>query len=97
MPEEPGLPANAPPEASGQTVYFVRDDGIGIEKRHFEKVFGMFKRLHGRDDFGGGMGAGLSVVKKVVGRHGGIIWLDSASGVGSTFYFTLPAATPAAP
>ena len=97
LPAEPGLPADAPTQASGQTVYFVRDDGIGIEKRHFEKVFGMFKRLHGRDDFGGGMGAGLSVVRKVVGRHGGIVWLDSVSGIGSTFYFTLPAATLGAP
>ena len=94
-PGEPGLPADAPPESSGQVVYFVRDDGIGIEKRHFEQIFRMFKRLHGRNEYGGGMGAGLSVVKKVVGRHGGIIWLDSAPGIGSTFYFTLPAASAA--
>jgi light-regulated signal transduction histidine kinase (bacteriophytochrome) len=50
----------------------------------------MFKRLHGRDEFGGGVGAGLTVVKKVVQRHGGCIWLNSAVGAGSTFYFTLP-------
>lgn len=91
-PGEPGLPLDAPPQSSGQAVYFVRDDGIGIEKRHFEQIFRMFKRLHGRNEYGGGMGAGLSVVKKVVGRHGGIIWLDSTPGSGSTFYFTLPAA-----
>jgi chemotaxis family two-component system sensor kinase Cph1 len=88
---EPGLPANTPLETSGQTVYYVRDDGIGIEKRHFEQVFRMFKRLNGRDEYGGGVGAGLSVVKKVVGRHGGVIWIDSARDMGSTFYFTLPA------
>ena len=96
-PAEPGLPANAPPEASGQTVYYVRDDGIGIDKRHFEQIFRMFKRLNGRDEYGGGMGAGLSVVKKVVGRHGGVIWVESARDTGSTFYFTLPATLHAQP
>jgi signal transduction histidine kinase len=50
----------------------------------------MFKRLHGRDEFGGGMGAGLTVVQKVVQRHGGAIWLESIPGAGSCFYFTLP-------
>jgi signal transduction histidine kinase len=68
----------------------VRDDGIGIEQRHFDQIFRMFKRLHGRDAFGGGMGAGLTVVQKVVQRHGGAIWLESTVGVGSCFYFTLP-------
>jgi light-regulated signal transduction histidine kinase (bacteriophytochrome) len=81
---------NAPPETEGQIIYCVRDDGIGIEQRHFEQVFRMFKRLHGRDEFGGGMGAGLTVVQKVVQRHGGAIWLESTLGEGSCFYFTLP-------
>lgn len=81
---------NAPPHAQGQIIYGVRDDGIGIEQRHFDQVFRMFKRLHGRDEFGGGMGAGLTVVQKVVQRHGGAIWLESTPGQGSCFYFTLP-------
>jgi len=89
-PDEPGARPNAPAEADGHVIYYVRDDGIGIEPRHFEQIFRMFKRLHGRDEFGGGVGAGLTVVKKVVQRHGGCIWLDSALGAGSTFYFTLP-------
>ncbi|WP_395668785.1 ATP-binding protein [Rhodoferax sp.] len=80
----------APPQARGQIIYCVRDDGIGIEQRHFDQIFRMFKRLHGRDAFGGGMGAGLTVVQKVVQRHGGAIWLESTVGVGSCFYFTLP-------
>jgi signal transduction histidine kinase len=81
---------NAPRQAEGQIIYGVRDDGIGIEQRHFDQIFRMFKRLHGRDEFGGGMGAGLTVVQKVVQRHGGAIWLESTPGQGSCFYFTLP-------
>jgi len=53
-------------------------------------VFRLFKRLHGRDDFGGGVGAGLTIVQKLVQRHGGRVWLDSTPGLGSSFYFTLP-------
>ncbi len=83
-------PQNVPPQAEGQIIYGVRDDGIGIEQRHFDQIFRMFKRLHGRDEFGGGMGAGLTVVQKVVQRHGGTIWLESTPGQGSCFYFTLP-------
>lgn len=83
-------PQNAPPQAQGQIIYGVRDDGIGIEQRHFDQIFPMFKRLHGRNEFGGGMGAGLTVVQKVVQRHGGAIWLESTPGQGTCFYFTLP-------
>ena len=89
-PDEPGLRPNMPAEAAGKTVYYVRDNGIGVDTRHFEQIFLMFKRLHGREEFGGGVGAGLTVVKKVVSRHGGHVWLDSTVDVGSTFYFTLP-------
>ena len=89
-PDESGACPNAPAESVGHIIYYVRDDGIGIDQRHFEQIFRMFKRLHGRDEFGGGVGAGLTVVKKVVQRHGGCIWLNSAEGAGSTFYFTLP-------
>ncbi|MBL8423221.1 MAG: GAF domain-containing protein [Candidatus Accumulibacter phosphatis] len=89
-PGEPGARPNAPAEAQEHTIYYVRDDGIGIERRHFDQIYRMFKRLHGRDAFGGGVGAGLTIVQKLVHRHGGHIWLDSSEGVGSTFYFTLP-------
>jgi len=50
----------------------------------------MFKRLHGRDAYGGGVGAGLTIVQKLVQRHGGRVWVESTLGAGSTFYFTLP-------
>ncbi len=90
--EAEGRP-QAPAAVEGQAIYFVRDNGIGIEQRHFQQIFRMFKRLHGSDEFGGGVGAGLTVVKKVVTRHGGEVWLDSTPDVGSTFYFTLPCTT----
>lgn len=96
-PDDAGARQTAPPETVGQIIYCVRDDGIGIEARHFEQIFRMFKRLHGRDEFGGGMGAGLTVVQKVVQRHGGAIWLDSTPGQGSCFYFTLPGTHKAQP
>jgi PAS domain S-box-containing protein len=70
-------------------VYYVRDNGIGIHEKHRDKIFMIFKRLHGRDKFGGGTGAGLTIVKKIIERHGGMIWLDSEVGKGTTFYFTL--------
>jgi light-regulated signal transduction histidine kinase (bacteriophytochrome) len=81
---------NAPAAAAGQDVFYVRDDGIGIEKRHYGQVFRLFKRMHGRDDYGGGVGVGLTIVEKLVHRHGGCVWIDSTPGVGTTFFFTLP-------
>jgi two-component system, chemotaxis family, sensor kinase Cph1 len=65
------------------------DDDIGIQPKHFDQVFKMFKRLHGREEYGGGIGAGLTIGKKLVERHHGRVWLNSVPGQGSTFYFTL--------
>jgi signal transduction histidine kinase len=70
-------------------VFYVRDNGIGIAEKHHESVFRIFKRLHGRDKYGGGTGAGLTIAKKIVERHHGRIWLESSAGEGTTFYFTL--------
>ncbi len=88
-PDELNERKNTPIEADKKTIYYVRDNGLGIEPRHFDKIFGMFKRLHKRDEFGGGVGAGLAIVQKLVQRHGGQMWLESAVNVGTTFYFTL--------
>jgi signal transduction histidine kinase len=70
----------------------VKDNGIGIDPRHHERIFGMFRRLHGRDAFGGGSGIGLSLVKIIAEQHGGQVWVESELGKGSTFYVTLPEA-----
>ena len=77
-------------ESGGAAVVCVQDNGIGIPEAQREKVFTMFKRLHGREEFGGGTGAGLALTKRMIERHGGRIWIESAgAGCGSTFCFTL--------
>jgi two-component system, chemotaxis family, sensor kinase Cph1 len=71
------------------TVFYVRDNGIGIPRKHHEAIFKIFKRLHAREEFGGGTGVGLTIVKKIIERHRGQIWIDSVEGEGTSFYFTL--------
>jgi signal transduction histidine kinase len=67
-------------------IFFVRDNGVGIDPQHHDRVFGLFDKLDPRSE---GTGVGLALVKRIVEVQGGRIWVESESGKGSTFYFTI--------
>jgi light-regulated signal transduction histidine kinase (bacteriophytochrome) len=75
-------------ERGSEYIFSVHDNGIGIEPQHLDRIFRMFERLHSAERYAGS-GIGLAITRKIVERHGGKVWVESQSGVGSTFYFSL--------
>ena len=91
--EKPIIEIDCPiPQPKDEVIIWVKDNGIGIDNRYYDEIFKIFKRLHIREEYGGGTGAGLAIVKRIIEEHNGRIWVESELSRGSKFYISIPKA-----